>query len=240
MSLRNILKKIIISIIFAVIVISCILIPIYFGVKNKNDILGFTGAIIGIVCTYLIFCIQKHADNERSTNEIKQKLEYNKRMIYSLLKFSYVETNDSVNCIRNFYLHNFANLIDQNNVYLLNRYNLIGSILDDYGKITTIASSEHKNIYNNLLLQMSQVLFNDMKNKQISKRVIYIDTWYDYLEGIQEVEKNIIIDWITLIKNTDIQIDVIEFLKCRQEIFKIINLYYPNLPREDSRSLFRS
>ncbi|GAA0866619.1 hypothetical protein [Paraclostridium tenue] len=208
---------------------------------NKlSTIASFTAPFIAFSGAYLIFEFgQKKADREKEIDNDK-KLEHKKKMLFTLLEFSYIQTRIPSENIKQVYKDDYKKIPCEGKGFAVNKYKLTGEIMTDFDKMLRVKPCKDTEYFDDFLDWVSDKLVEDMKDTNIYKRVIYIENWYDYLDCIDNAEDiNSIVFWITMIKSSNNSIKVYQFLSNRDNIDSLIKKYYPKVIDEGLRGKLR-
>lgn len=231
-------------------IIFCMILAISIGISGwkKGNIteanllmatVSFISPFIAFTGAYAIFEFgQNKSDRENKEKENKEKLakkeqyekdiEHKKHMLFTMLEYSYTQTRIPSQNIKKVYREHYKHLTD--------KLKLNGDIMDDFTYMLRVKPCQSTEDFDGFLEWVSEQLTKDMNKKQIAKRVIYIENWYDYLDCVPNLDDiNSIVFWITMLKSSDSSIDVHQFLSNRSNIDTLIRKYYPKVIDEGLR-----
>lgn len=252
--MRNIYKKIIFFSVIILIMIPICIIGVFIGLYIRGasvlqidnfisittsvfgGIAGFIGSLLGVLGAFYIYRLQSNDEKQIKINqEVKQK-QHKEMMLYTLLDFTYLQTRTSYNHI----IESYKNTYEDSYKELVCKYNLSGDLKKDFDRMLFVKPCEDTERFDYHINKISEELVNYMRKKNISDRVVYMENWYEFIDCIDDLEDlNTVIFWITMLKNSDKNIDVNSFISNRESIGSLIEKRYPRVKYEGIRGKFR-
>lgn len=188
--------------------------------------MGFIGSLVGVLGAFYIFRLEVKKDENKKLDEKSEQMEHKKKMLYTLLEFSYLQTRISSEFAKQIYKDSYTKIPCKDNS-IVQKYKLSGEIMDDFKKMLMVKPCNDTENFDAFIGWINGELSEQMKESNICKRVIYIENWYDYLDCVPNLDDiNAIVFWITMLKSSDTTIDAIQFISNRENIDRIIRKYY--------------
>lgn len=206
---------------------------------------SFMGGAIAVIGAYLVFYLQNESNNNAEIAKQNKELEYKKMMLFNLLDYTILKTDDIYQELNNIYIdyyvsgfklpteEGYENEIRGN---LYNDCNRIDSLKDSSG--VRLFTSRLKDEFNGTYLTEYNLYEH-----------IYDNNWTSYLDCIPSLDEEHYIEniqritaWITLLQNSKVegvnfkQIDPINFVKMRRGIDGVIDELAPEIKEKGFRS----
>ena len=183
-----------------------------------GGIMGFIGSSLGVLGAFYIYKLQSNDEKQIKINqEVKQK-QHKEMMLYTLLDFTYEDSYKELVC----------------------KYNLSGDFKKDFDRMLFVKPCEDTERFDYHIDKISEELVYYMRKNNISDRVVYMENWYEFIDCIDDLEDlNTVIFWITMLKNSDKNININSFISNRENIGSLIEKRYPRVKYEGIRSKFR-
>jgi len=220
---------------------------------NKlSTIASFTAPFIAFSGAYLIFEFgQKKADKEKKLENVK-KLEYKKVMLYNFLESTIVGTSKLVKELHHFSCK-YGDVFKEEDRDICRR---VQRLMDTVAKdkyddmfyfticgIVYAGSNENFTLPKNIYGRRLQCNFNELieMDRIDLSRLLYDENWTTYLDCLNDHKKiQIIINWVNLLRNNSQGFNVIDFLRYRNEVIKLIDEEYPEVKDGSIRGIMES
>ncbi|MGL5693732.1 MAG: hypothetical protein ACRCXA_06630 [Peptostreptococcaceae bacterium] len=201
-----------------------------------SGFMGFLGSLFGVLGAFYIYRLQERKEDKLKKDKQLKELEHKKKMLYTLLEFSYIQTRLSTKYAEEIYKNKYREMMSSE-CSLKDKYNLSGNLILDFKRMLSVKPCTDTETFDNLFEWISIELSKYMSKKQVAKRAIYIDNWYDYLDCISDYDDiNSIVFWITIIKESESNIEVSQLISNRENIDSLIKKYYPEVIENGFRS----
>ncbi|MBN8047283.1 hypothetical protein J0A94_05535 [Paraclostridium bifermentans] len=193
---------------------------------------GFIGAAIGVIGTYGAFYLGANSEKQKEEN-------HKKIMLYNLLENTINETSEIVKELHAFSCDYGDRFNDENRDICKRIHSLMDTIVKDkhddmfnFAINGIVYAGRNKNftLPQNLYGRRLQANFNEIKEQcRIDlSRLLYDENWTTYLDCLNDHKKiQIIISWVNLLRNNSQGFNVIDFLRYRNEVIKVIDDEYP-------------
>lgn len=203
---------------------------------------GFIGAAIGVIGTYGAFYL--------GANSEKQKEESHKKiMLYNFLEHTIIETEHLVKNLHEYSVR-YGNMFKDEDRDICNRVKSLMDIIvrnkydnmfymSIYAIVLGGRTEEFKLPKNRYGARLQAELDSliDIDRIDLSK-LLYDDNWTTYLDCLDDHEKiQTIVNWVNLLRNSLKEVNVLEFLKYRNQIIKVIDEEYPEVKNGSIRGI---
>lgn len=237
------------------VVILCIR-GVYKGALDGTDILTITSTILGgyfsfmggaiaVIGAYLVFYLQNEENNTTETTRQQKELNYKKMMLFNLLDYTILKTDDIYQKLNRFYVGAYVNgfQLPTEKGY---ENEIKGNLYNDCTRIYSLGDRDN--------VKQFQAILKDKFNGTYLREYhlyehIYDSNWTSYLDCIPSLDKEHYIEniqritaWITLLQNSKVegvnfkQIDPIDFVLKRRGIDGVIDELAPEIKEKGFRS----
>lgn len=216
-----------------------------------SGFLGLIGGVVGVIGAYLLFLSQVKIDKENKDEEKQKELDYKKLMLFNLLDYTILKTEDAYGLLNHHYLEAIKraekNGIDI--IKILSRYNTenykVNKVLDN--DAIAIYRSQ---VYYPEILEITNLLTTVYCDEIMSytnfSEFVYDDKWTHYIDCIESLrEENRhrdmqrIINWLTALSTNNEDggfISTMDFILMRRGIRTLIDELYPSIRESGFRN----
>lgn len=216
-------------------------------INRLSTIASFTAPFIAFSGAYLIFEFGQEKTDREKKIESDKKLEYKKLMLFNLLDYTILKTDDIYQKLNECYVEAYRNgfkLPTEKG----KENEIRGNLYNDCTRIHSLENTKKVKEFKAML----KVDFNDKYLREYHLyEHIYDSNWTSYLDCIPSLDKehyieNIqrITEWITLLQNSKVggvkfkQIDPIDFVLKRRGIDGVIDELAPEIKEKGFRSQY--